>query len=152
MTIVSKPPRSKYRRLKYTQLMEAAAAGDVEDVKSLIESGDDVNASGANSDSALRVAVKYAFDNKDAALRIVELLLDAGAAIDVQDARGETPVMLASLHNYTKILKLLIERGADVNLRRMGGYTAISMIEIMPSIVNRRKTVLKILREAGGVP
>jgi ankyrin repeat protein len=48
------------------------------------------------------------------ALATAEALLDAGAAIDVRDARGRSALHYAASVGYTDVVKLLVERGADL--------------------------------------
>ncbi len=49
----------------------------------------------------------------------VELLefIDHGVPIDIQDADGNTALMLAAYNGHPSTVQALIERGADVNLR-----------------------------------
>ncbi|SFF16464.1 hypothetical protein SAMN05216378_5218 [Paenibacillus catalpae] len=47
----------------------------------------------------------------------VRQLLKDGASLNVQDARGRTPVMIATYNKDFKTAKALIEAGADVNIR-----------------------------------
>jgi hypothetical protein len=66
----------------------------------------------------------------------VKFLLDKGALIDLQDDKGNTALMHASsFHDdikqdegdtkiFGKVIKLLIERGADVNIKNKEGKTA----------------------------
>ncbi|MFD8799325.1 ankyrin repeat domain-containing protein [Streptomyces atroolivaceus] len=42
---------------------------------------------------------------------------DHGLPVDVQDAGGNTPLMLAAYHGHTETVRALIGRGADVDLR-----------------------------------
>ncbi|CAM5367722.1 ankyrin repeat domain-containing protein [Streptomyces atroolivaceus] len=42
---------------------------------------------------------------------------DHGLPVDVQDAGGNTPLMLAAYHGHTGTVRALIGRGADVDLR-----------------------------------
>ncbi|WP_250292811.1 ankyrin repeat domain-containing protein [Streptomyces atroolivaceus] len=51
--------------------------------------------------------------------RTEELLefFDHGLPVDVQDAGGNTPLMLAAYHGHTETVRALIGRGADVDLR-----------------------------------
>ena len=46
----------------------------------------------------------------------VENLLDAGADVNFQDRDGYTPLHLASRRNHLRVVKLLIDNGANVNL------------------------------------
>ncbi|HWU09985.1 MAG TPA: ankyrin repeat domain-containing protein [Streptomyces sp.] len=51
--------------------------------------------------------------------RTEELLefFDHGLPVDVQDAEGNTALMLAAYHGHTDTVRALIGRGADVDLR-----------------------------------
>ena len=44
----------------------------------------------------------------------------AGVAVDASDVRGWRPIHHAALHGQTKVVELLIRRGANVNCRRVG--------------------------------
>jgi len=53
---------------------------------------------------------------------IVQLLLDAGAHVDVRDEDDSTPLYIACRNGRSDIARLLIEAGADVNARGAGGW------------------------------
>jgi ankyrin repeat protein len=55
---------------------------------------------------------------------IAELLLDAGAAVDV-GLYKETPLMRASGHGYLDTVQLLVARGADLNRADSQGHTPL---------------------------
>src|SRR3954454_6217447 len=57
---------------------------------------------------------------------LINALLDAGADINARDGRGMTPLMLAVATNYQNpaVIRLLLERGADVKLQSKSGETA----------------------------
>jgi hypothetical protein len=42
--------------------------------------------------------------------------VDHGLPTDVQDDDGNTPLMLAAYHGHAETVRLLIQRGADLNL------------------------------------
>lgn len=48
---------------------------------------------------------------------VVRLLLDHHATIDAKTNRGNTALHIASLAGRSEIIRLLVERGADVNAR-----------------------------------
>lgn len=54
----------------------------------------------------------------------VERLLDKGASINTPCKGGPTPLHFAAYRNKVEIAKVLLARGADVNLTR-GGYTPL---------------------------
>ncbi len=47
----------------------------------------------------------------------VDSLLDAGADVNFRDKEDCTPLHLASRRNHLKVVKLLIDNGANVNLK-----------------------------------
>jgi hypothetical protein len=59
---------------------------------------------------------------------LVGLLLKAGANVNAQDVRGMTPLMLsvASDHADPEVLRLLLTRRPDVNIRSNSGETALA--------------------------
>jgi ankyrin repeat protein len=57
---------------------------------------------------------------------LIKALLDAGADINATDGRGMTPLMLAVATNYQNpaVIRLLLERGADVTVQSKVAETA----------------------------
>lgn len=49
-------------------------------------------------------------------LKLVEILLTYNNKIDIKDNWGQTPLYLAVENNLIKIVKLLIDKGADINI------------------------------------
>ncbi|WP_038171597.1 ankyrin repeat domain-containing protein [Verrucomicrobium sp. BvORR106] len=100
-----------------TWLHVAAQAGSPAIVECLLSLGADVNAKGgAFGGAAINVAA--AFGN----LKAVELLLAAGAALDVSEPE-RNPLFSAIQGGSSKIVKLLIAKGIDVRVK----YTGNSM-------------------------
>jgi len=93
-------------------LHEAAADGDIEQVKLLIAKGADVNAKDRDGRTALFIAAVW--DCKD----IAKLLIAAGANVNATENReSSAPLHYAVLHKNSKeVVSLLISKGADVNL------------------------------------
>ena len=52
-------------------------------------------------------------------------LLKGGLAVDAQDAKGNTLLMLAGYHGRTEAVRLLLKSGATVDLRNAKGQTPL---------------------------
>ena len=135
----------------YTPLLRACDDEDYKAVLELIQSGADPNIGDKFGHVPLYGASRYAYKNKEVAAKIVLLLLAHNANINAQNISGETALMSAAIYNYTEIVRILIKQGADVNLRCTDGGTVISMIEAAPFLVRKRKRMIKMLKEAGGI-
>jgi len=122
-------PRSQ--SWKQAELFDAVKAGRINIVKQLIAAGADVNA----EDSNYRLPLSYALDNYE----ITKLLIDAGANIDSELLLGP------AYRNDFKMVKLLVEYGADVNAAdNMLGRTAL-----LEAYMNRNFKMIKYLLEHG---
>jgi ankyrin repeat protein len=102
-------------------LHRAAVDGDIEQVRSLIAKGADVNAkSGWKNLLPLHVAARYG--HKD----ISEVLIHNGADVDAETRRRVTPLFYAAFYGHKDVAELLIDKGADVNAKsRMDGATPL---------------------------
>jgi ankyrin repeat protein len=87
------------------QLIQAAAAGNLDRVRSLL-------ATKVNLDLDRGAAI----GNAAAAghTQIVELLIRAGANVNLTDKLGFSPIASAAYSGYSEIVNLLIEAGADI--------------------------------------
>ncbi|MBR5950609.1 MAG: ankyrin repeat domain-containing protein [Actinomycetaceae bacterium] len=56
-------------------------------------------------------------------------LLNLGATPDIQNVFGNTPLMLAAMVNNNQTMRLLIDSGANMQLRNLDGMTAIELLE-----------------------
>jgi ankyrin repeat protein len=131
--------------------LTAASMTRLARVQELLARGVDPNSADPWGRTALHMAVRYAYNNEADALAIVEALLAAGAEINAADAEGFTALKHAAVYGYPGILRHLIAAGADVNHRTPEGQTAIAMIESTPGLVKRRRRIVKVLEQAGGV-
>ena len=86
-------------------LIDAAAAGDLVRVKSLIAAGADVNAKNNNGETALMWA------SYKGHAEVVEALLAARADVNAKTDDGETALMLASDMGHADVVKLLRQAG-----------------------------------------
>src|SRR6266567_2629961 len=93
-----------------TPLMHAAAFGNLETLKALLDAGADVNARNDFDATALLWAAR---DPGKA-----RLLIERGADVNTQSKQGRTPLMVASLRRGgSAIVALMLAKGADVNAK-----------------------------------
>lgn len=107
-------------------LHDAAAIGDLDQVKHLIASGVDVNA----KDPTRLTALDYAtfMDHRS----VVEALIAAGADVNVrEDAYGLTPLHMAAKLGHRELAELLIANGANIDARADGGGTPLHWAALM---------------------
>ncbi|WP_162006686.1 ankyrin repeat domain-containing protein [Roseimaritima sediminicola] len=134
-----------------TPLHHAAIQGDLEEVKSLLASGADVDAATRYGVTPLRIACTAG----DAAMvrvllaaeadpqrllpgeetllmlasrvgnrEVVEALLHHGADVNAVQRRGQTALMWAAAAGHEAVVDLLLEHGADVDATLESGFTA----------------------------
>ena len=58
---------------------------------------------------------------------IIQVLLENGAKLNVQNQFGQTPVMMAVGENHPKAAELLVKAGADLSLESKKKSTALSL-------------------------
>jgi TonB family protein len=107
-----------------TPLMRAAGRDEVDQLKALIASGADVNATDSSGWTALMYASRVSSDYP------VQELLKAGADPNQSSPHGDTPLMVDALSGYWN--EDLIKAGAHVNARNKGGQTALMMMATRP--------------------
>jgi hemoglobin len=104
----------------------------------LVRRGADVNTpTGAEDQTPLHMAARRGN------LAVAQALLDAGAALEARDKKGETPLRRAVNCGHPEFVSLLLARGADVNTRDRQGRT--------PLQAARRPELVALLREHGAV-
>ena len=58
--------------------------------------------------------------------RILELLLQHGAEVNLQSSNSYTALMGAAFGGHEQVVELLIRHGAEINLQNSGGSTAMN--------------------------
>ncbi|KAK6645216.1 hypothetical protein RUM43_001492 [Polyplax serrata] len=127
--------------------LRAARAGQLDRVLEFLNNGIDVNTCNSNGLNALHLAAK------DGHVEIVEELIKRGAIIDAATKKGSTSLHIASLgkcYNCTicftgrvmscwwpqeknehsrmeSVVRLLVERGAKVNVQSQNGFSPLYM-------------------------
>ena len=76
-------------------------------------------------------------------IEMMKLLVARGAATDIQNHKGETPLMLASLNDRKEAVILLLEEGADVHLKNSKGESALTYAFLNKEIQSVIKTAMK---------
>ena len=99
-----------------TALVEAVERGFTECVKSLVQSGADVNVDKSGTTTPLESSVAM----ND--LNTADFLIQSGADVNIVTHRGTTPLMRAGSR---ECIAFLLKAGADVNLTNECGETAL---------------------------
>ncbi|XP_063538578.1 ankyrin-1-like [Cydia strobilella] len=87
-------------------------------VKALLDSAEDIaNYGSTESVTPLHVA------STQGRVEVIQLLIDHGAMIDVQDFDGDTPLHDAALASKLKSVTALLHAGADLAIKNETGYT-----------------------------
>lgn len=100
--------------------------GDAKVVKELLEKGANPNAVSEDDWPAISLAAMRADAQAE---EIVRILVNAGADLNVRDANGETPLMNAITTNNPKLVKYMIEHGADFRAVNTNGRSVESFAE-----------------------
>ncbi|HES76783.1 MAG TPA: ankyrin repeat domain-containing protein [bacterium] len=118
------------------KLLNAAKAGDIMQVKTLLETGDvDVNVIDSFQTSPLMMAV----DNKH--LAVAEFLLQHGADIHLDNKYGYTPLMQAVMRNDPKMVNMLLDKGAKIDQKNF--YTELT--PLMMAVDNGSMDMVELL-------
>jgi ankyrin repeat protein len=94
---------------KADNLVVAAGAGNLDEVRDLIDSGVDINTLGIERHNALYAASARGQN------RVVQLLIDLGANLDTSGEVSNTPLLEAISHYELNIISLLLKAGANPN-------------------------------------
>lgn len=104
-------------------LMVAALRGHGAMLKALIERGAQVNKVGW---TPLHYAATH---NSPASRDMVALLLEHSAYIDAESPNQSTPLMMAARYGTPQTVQLLLDEGADLQLKNQKGLTALDFAQ-----------------------
>ncbi len=112
------------------QLLDAATRGAFQDVQSALLKGADVNTRDKTGQTPLLIALQGSASEYriiGANEPIVRLLMEHGAAVNVQDNQGWSPLLklLDQWADQPALVKFLIDRGANVNAQMKDGRTPL---------------------------
>ncbi|RLN86126.1 hypothetical protein BBJ28_00005151, partial [Nothophytophthora sp. Chile5] len=105
----------------WTPLIAAAARGNIEIVRLLIEKNADVNRKRRGDMTALHLATERGH------AEMVDLLLSHGADVDAKNWERLTPLMMAATRGHEENVKLLLESNANVELTEGAERTALAL-------------------------
>lgn len=88
-----------------------------ETVQAVIRKGADVNQPNRMGAYPLHLTYRYA--------NLTSILIQSGAALEVRNYEGQTPLSRAAAEQETAVVKALIEAGADVNARSYTGLVPL---------------------------
>lgn len=134
-------------------LFTAARSGTVEGVKSALANGAEVNNSKSDHDGAtpLMRASEARYAGGDYA-NVIEVLLAKGANVNAQDITGATALIYATISRNPPIVRLLLKKGADVNVRGGGSTALIFALDHRggdSDLFSKQAEIAKLLLDAG---
>ncbi|XP_053228525.1 DNA-binding protein RFXANK [Podarcis raffonei] len=105
----------------FTPLMWAAAFGEIETIRSMLQWGADPHVLAKERESALSLASMGGYTD------IVTLLLEKDVDINTYDWNGGTPLLYAVRGNHVKCIEALLAHGADLTTEADSGYTPMDL-------------------------
>lgn len=123
------------------QLLDAAAAGDLEATQRSLASGANADESGPDSRTPLITAAWRGFPS------LTRALLERGADPDLPDSDGKTPLHWAAINGRTDVTPILTAAGAAVDPRDGSGMTPL-----MRAAWNGHAATVRQLLAAGADP
>ena len=112
-------PNTRY--MMRALLHNASEMGQLEIVRSFLESGVDVNEWDRGFATPLLPA------SKGGSLEVVQLLIEYGADVNTSNSTGWTPLHAASRHGHVDVIRLLLDHGADANAMKQDQWTALHL-------------------------
>ncbi len=106
-------------------IFEAAESGDLETVARLLKADPKlVEAKNAEGDTALHQAAGCR-RGEQAALPIIRLLLENGAALDARNASGQTPLLYSAYAGFRQAVELFLDKGAAFQYQDRNGRSPL---------------------------
>jgi ankyrin repeat protein/L-ascorbate metabolism protein UlaG (beta-lactamase superfamily) len=106
-------------------IFEAAQNGDLETVARLLKADPKlVEAKNDQGDTALHQAAGCR-RGEEAALPIVRLLLENGAALEARNASNQTPLLYSAYGGFKRVVELFLEKGASIRYQDSNGRSPL---------------------------
>ncbi|KAJ4914003.1 Ankyrin repeat domain-containing protein 2 [Raphanus sativus] len=115
---------------------QTASLGDVEGLKTALESGGNKDEEDSEGRTALHFACGYG------ELKCAQVLIDAGASVNAVDKNKNTPLHYAAGYGRKDCVSLLLENGAAVTLQNLDEKTPIDVAKL-----NNQLEVVKLLEK-----
>ena len=109
----------------YTPLHLISSHGTIEAAQMLIERGADVHSRNAEGETPLHMPGTRHFV-KDS--YVAQLLIERGANVDALDENHDTPLIRAVERCWTTIARILLEHGAEPNVKNNDGKTLLHVL------------------------
>ena len=132
--------------------LSAAANGDLEKVKNLIDKGTDVNAQDKDWATPLHRAAENGHRE------VAELLIAAGANVNAKTRTAWTPLHYALSEGHEDVAELLIAKGAEMNARSDPGWTPLHYavsgghVAVVELLVSKGADMNAVEKYAGDTP
>jgi ankyrin repeat protein len=134
--------------VRRTPLIEAVYKQRVTTVQTLLSLGADPDIRGNDDGTALRDAVNAPSQNAEG-IPILNMLLKAGANLNIGDASGRTALMRAASFKNGRMIEMLLKAGADPNLKDSDGLTALMHTILSVPVLEGCKEMMRLLILAG---
>lgn len=123
---------------RWTQLHAAVEAGDHDQVQKLMDEDFALEDAASDGRKPLFIAAEKGF------AKIVELLATRASIESLNDMQNSTALIRACEENQIAVVKILIERGANIEAKRSDGWTPLLI-----AISSRNQDLLKYLLQHG---
>jgi ankyrin repeat protein len=136
----------------FTALHEAADRGYAEVVEFLISLGAEPNTRSDYPSTPLHNAANGAYTNELCYVAVAKVLLAHDADVNARMLKNQTPLHRAAIWGHPQIMQVLLENGADPNIRDDDGKTALDLATaneepgLPPAVVVGRKECADLLR------
>jgi cytohesin len=122
-------PNGKDGKGGQTALMWAVQQGQDPVVEELLRAGADVNLASKSGFTPLMFAAQRGDVGAQGDVDTARILIRAGAKVnEVQPKFGVTPLIIASAMVHPKMVELLLDNGADANVKESIGYTSLAWV------------------------
>ena len=112
----------------WTPLHLASSHQILEVVPILLEHGADIDSRTDKGEIPLSLVFKDDYCSEDEVLPFVQFLLDHGTNVNAQDKDHKTPLLLAMKRLWHKIFRVLLEHGADPNVKDNHGRISLHVL------------------------